>query len=271
MADKAKAVKKSAKRPPAPVADVRRTMGRAWPDGQAIFPVAPSRSEVPNGYGDVLHELKARIQEARLRTVLSANGAMLQLYWDIGRAILARQAREGWGAKVIDRLSADLREAFPDMPGLSARNLRYMQDFASAWPEAEIVQRLLPSLPWGQNVVLLDKLRDPQVRLWYAGQCVEHGWSRSVLALQIERRLHERQGKAQHNFALTLPPSDSDLAAHVFKDPYLFDFLGTADPRREREVAALGYAVECDTETTSVLACSVTSVATEIGQARRVG
>jgi predicted nuclease of restriction endonuclease-like (RecB) superfamily len=111
-----------------------------------------------------------------------------------------------------------------------------MRDFASAWPEAEIVQRLLPNLPWGQNVVLLDKVRDPQTRLWYAGQCVAHGWSRSVLALQIERRLHERQGKAQNNFALTLPPAGSDLAAQVFKDPYLFDFLGTADPRRERDV-----------------------------------
>ena len=111
-----------------------------------------------------------------------------------------------------------------------------MRDFASAWPEPEIVQRLLPNLPWGQNVVLLDKLRDPQTRLWYASQCVEHGWSRSILALQIEKRLHERQGKVQSNFALTLPPADSDMAAEVLEDPYLFDFLGTADPRREREV-----------------------------------
>ncbi|MBN8509080.1 MAG: DUF1016 family protein [Burkholderiales bacterium] len=219
-----------------PAAEARRALGRARPDGQALFPVAPPKSGLPSGYGDALSELKARIQQARLRTVLAANAAMLQLYWDIGRTILARQAREGWGAKVIDRLSADLRQAFPDMSGLSPRNLRYMRDFASAWPEAEIVQRLLPNLPWGQNVVLLDKVRDPQERLWYAGQCAAHGWSRSVLALQIERRLHERQGKAQNNFALTLPPAGSDLAAQVFKDPYLFDFLGTADPRRERDV-----------------------------------
>ena len=228
--------KKTVKKPPQRAADARRTLGRARPDGQARFPVAPPKSEMPSGYGAALRELKARIQQARLRTVLTANAAMLELYWNIGRTILARQASEGWGAKVIDRLSADLRDAFPDMSGLSPRNLRYMRDFASAWPEPEIVQRLLPNLPWGQNVVLLDKVRDPQTRLWYASQCAEHGWSRSVLALQIEQRLHERQGKAQNNFALTLPPSDSDLAAQVFKDPYLFDFLGTADPRREREV-----------------------------------
>ncbi|MCC7463780.1 MAG: DUF1016 family protein [Gammaproteobacteria bacterium] len=201
-----------------------------------MFPVAPPRVEVPDDYGDVLGDLKARIQQARLRTLLAANAALLQLYWDIGRAILARQQREGWGAKVIDRLSTDLRAAFPDMSGLSARNLRYMRDFASAWPDAEIVQRLLQNLPWGQNVVLLDKLRDSRTRVWYATQCVQQGWSRSVLVMQIERRLHERKGKAQSNFALTLPPADSDMAAQVFKDPYLFDFLGTADPRREREV-----------------------------------
>ena len=232
MASKKKAVKKL----PQSATENRRTHGRARPDGQAMFPVAPPKSEVPSGYGDTLSELKARIQQARLRTVLAANAAMLQLYWEMGHTILARQAREGWGAKVIDRLSADLRGAFPDMSGLSPRNLRYMRDFASAWPEPGIVQQLLPNIPWGQNVVLLDKLHDRETRLWYAGQCVEHGWSRSILTLQIERRLYERQGKAQNNFALTLPPADSDMAAQVFKDPYLFDFLGTADPRREREV-----------------------------------
>jgi predicted nuclease of restriction endonuclease-like (RecB) superfamily len=140
------------------------------------------------------------------------------------------------GQEVIARLCAGLRDAFPDMSGLSPCNLCYMRDFASAWPEREIVQRLLSNLPWGQNVVLLDKVRDPETRLWYASQCAEHRWSRSVLALQIERRLHERQGKALTPFAATLPPGDSDLAAQVFKDPYLFDFLGTADPRREHEV-----------------------------------
>lgn len=229
---------KAAKKPPPPVAKARHVMGRVRPDGQAMFPVAPPKSDLPSGYADALSELKARIQQARLRTVLAANSAMLQLYWSIGRTILSRQAREGWGAKVIDRLSADLRAAFPDMSGLSSRNLRYMRDFASAWPDGEIVQRLLPNLPWGQNVVLLDKVRDPQTRLWYAAQCVDRGWSRSVLALQIGRRLHEREGKAQNNFELTLPPADSDIAAQVFKDPYLFDFLGTADTRREREVEA---------------------------------
>lgn len=214
----------------------RHALGRASPDGEARFPVAPPKSELPSGYGSALKELKELIQETRLRTVLTANAAMLHLYWDVGQRIRARQAREGWGAKVIDRLSSDLREAFPDMSGLSSRNLRYMRDFAAAWPEPEIWQRLLPKLPWGQNLALLDKLADVETRLWYARECAKHGWSRSILELQIDRRLHERQGKALTNFAKTLPPSDSDMAAQIFKDPYLFDMLGTADPRREAEV-----------------------------------
>ena len=219
-----------------PKADERRALGRPRPDGEARFPVAPPKSELPGNYGSALKELKALIQETRLRTVLTANAAMIQLYWDIGQRIRARQAREGWGAKVVDRLSADLREAFPDMSGLSSRNLRYMRDFATAWPEPEIWQQLLPKLPWGQNLVLLDKLADLETRLWYARECAKYGWSRSILEMQIDRRIHQRQGKALNNFAKALPPSDSDMAAQIFKDPYLFDMIGTADPRREAEV-----------------------------------
>ncbi|MBI3104095.1 MAG: DUF1016 domain-containing protein [Candidatus Rokubacteria bacterium] len=161
---------------------------------------------------------------------------MVLLYWDIGRMILDRQERAGWGAKVIDRLSSDLREATPEMQGLSPRNLKYMRAFAAAWPEREIVQRVVAQLPWRQNIALLERLDDEKTRLWYAEQTLQQGWSRDILALQIDGRAHERRGKALTNFKATLPPADSDMAAQVFKDPYLFDFLGTADPRREREV-----------------------------------
>lgn len=152
---------------------------------------------------------------------------MVTLYWDIGQAILKRQRSEGWGAKVIDRLSVDLRAAFPDMQGLSPRNLKYMRTFAEAWPNRKIVQRVAAQIPWRSNQVLLDKIDKLETRLWYAERTIQNGWSRDVLSLQ---------GKAVNNFSATLPPADSDMAAHVFKDPYLFDFLGTADPRREHEI-----------------------------------
>jgi len=150
--------------------------------------------------------------------------------------ILQRQERAGWGARVIDRLAKDLHEAFPDMKGFSPRNLKYMRAFAAAWPEREIVQRVVAQLPWRQNIALIERLDNPKTRLWYADQAIQNGWSQPILGLQIEKRAHERQGKAITNFPATLPPADSDMAGQVFKDPYLFDFLGTADPRREREV-----------------------------------
>jgi len=111
-----------------------------------------------------------------------------------------------------------------------------MRKFAESWPEREFVQRTVAQIPWRSNLALLDKLEKPETRLWYASKTIENGWSRDVLVLQIEAKAHQRQGKAVSNFAMTLPPADSDMAAQAFKDPYLFDFLGTADPRREREV-----------------------------------
>jgi predicted nuclease of restriction endonuclease-like (RecB) superfamily len=137
---------------------------------------------------------------------------------------------------VIDRLSHDLKTAFPDMTGLSPRNLKYMRKFAESWPDRKIVQEALAQITWYHNLALLEKCDDPEVRLWYAAKTVENGWSRNILVMQIESGLHAREGKAVNNFDLALPPSDSDMAAQVFKDPYLFDFLGTADPRREMEV-----------------------------------
>ena len=233
MAGRKKTTKAAAA--PAPRATARVSRGRTHPAG-ASFPVAPPRSELPRGYAKTLGEIKRRIDEERLRVVLAANAAMVLLYWDIGRMILDRQERAGWGAKVIDRLASDLREAFPGMQGFSPRNLKYMRAFATAWPSRPIVQEVLAQITWYHNVALIEKLEAETDRLWYARQVLEHGWSRNILALQIEGRAHQRHGKALTNFKDTLPPADSDLAAEVFKDPYLFDFLGTADPRRERDV-----------------------------------
>lgn len=203
---------------------------------EALFPALAGKNGLPADYATMLDALKERIRSERLRVTLAANAVMVQLYWDIGRAILERQQQQGWGAKVIDRLSHDLTTAFPDMNGLSPRNLLFMRSFAEAYPDPAIVKQLVSQIPWGHIIRILQKVKNPDDRLWYARKTIENGWSRNILAMQIEARAHQRQGKAINNFALTLPPSDSDLATQVFKDPYLFDFLGTADPRREREV-----------------------------------
>lgn len=212
----------------------RKSRGRSREE--ASFPAPAGRTEMPAEYAAVLDELKKRIQSERLRVTLAANSAMVLLYWDIGKVILDRQERQGWGTKVIDRLSHDLKTAFPDMRGLSPRNLKYMRAFAAAWSDRQIVQEVLAQITWYHNITLLEKVTDPQIRLWYTKKVREEGWSRNVLVMQIESGLHDRQGKAITNFPATLPPADSDLATQVFKDPYLFDFLGTADPQKEREV-----------------------------------
>ncbi len=217
-----------------PTQEARKVRGRSREE--AAFPVAPVRSELPKDYAAALAEIKERVRQERLRVVLAANSAMVLLYWDIGRVILDRQAREGWGARVIDHLAEDLQTAFPEMRGFSPRNLLFMRAFADEYRERQKVKQLVSQLPWGHVVRLIQRIKDRGVRDWYIGQSVLHGWSRNILALQIDGRAHERQGKAVNNFKDTLPPADSDLASQVFKDPYLFDFLGTADPRREREV-----------------------------------
>lgn len=195
-----------------------------------------AKKDVGVGYETTLREIKERVSRERLRVVLSANSAMVLLYWDIGEVILRRQASEGWGAKVIDRLSADLSRSFPDMKGFSPRNLKYMRKFAEAWRDRSIVQQLAAQLPWFHHCVLLDRVSDPRAREWYVRGTIQHGWSRALLSLQIEKQAHRRAGRAITNFRATLPPGDSDLAEQAFKDPYLFDFLGTADLRRERDV-----------------------------------
>lgn len=175
-------------------------------------------------YDHFLHDLKTRIRSARTRAVLAVNRALILLYWQIGRDILERQQREGWGAKVIERLARDLRAEFPDMKGFSHANLMYMRNFAAAWQSEEIVQRLVGQIPWGQNIALLTRLKNHEEREWYAHMVVEKGWSRPVLEHQIESRLMQRTGKAVTNFGDTLPQPLSDLARETLKDPYLFDF-----------------------------------------------
>ena len=150
--------------------------------------------------------------------------------------MLARQAEQGWGANVIDRLANDLRTAFPEMKGFSPRNLKYMRAFAEAWPDAEIVQQVAAQLPWGHNLVLLDRLKASTERLAYARAAIEYGWSRNVLNIHIETRLLERTGKAVTNFDQRLPAPQPDLAIETLKDPYRFDFLGMGEEAQEREI-----------------------------------
>jgi predicted nuclease of restriction endonuclease-like (RecB) superfamily len=223
-------------------------------------------------YASLLREVRARIAGAQLRAALAANRELTLLYWDIGHLIHERQATEGWGAAVIPRLARDLGAELSDARGFSERNLKRMVQYHHAYPQLgrllaagtaepapaaigpQAVAQLAPAttaplstpadacalvsveLPWGHNVLLIQKLSDAATRLWYARKCLADGWSRDVLGLMIKSDAHARQGAAVTNFQARLPAPQSDLARQTLKDPYVFDFLALDAGFREREL-----------------------------------
>ena len=204
-------------------------MGDVKTDGSEI-------EKMPPDYAVWLKEIKKRIFTAQQKAAKVVNQELVLLYWQIGKDILERQDKQGWGAKVIERLARDLRTAFPEMKGFSRANLLYMRAFAEAWPDIVIVQQVVGQLPWGHNLVLLSKMKDQTSRLAYAHAAMKYGWSRNVLVMQIESGFIDRQGKALTNFDISLPQPQSDLAREALKDPYKLDFLGLGNEAYEREI-----------------------------------
>src|SRR5579872_1076977 len=176
---------------------------------------------LPSDYEAFLQSIKTRVQQAQFQALIAVNKELIFLYWHIGRGILERQEKQGWGTGVIGQLSHDLHAAFPQMKGFSLRNLGYMKAFALAYPDEQILQEVLAKLTWYHHIALLEKVKDENERLWYMQKTIEHGWSRNVLVHQINTGLYQRKGKAITNFQSTLPALQSDLANDVLKDPYI--------------------------------------------------
>ncbi|MBP1628349.1 MAG: hypothetical protein H6Q00_2824 [Holophagaceae bacterium] len=193
-------------------------------------------ADLTPSYAALLEELKGRIRTAQNRAALAVNAELVRLYWEIGRTILERQASEGWGAKVVDRLASDLKAAFPGMKGFSSRNLKYMRAFAERCPDFQIGQQPAAQLPWFHLVTLLTQVDGESERAWLASQAVQLGWSRAILQSHIKTRLFDRQGQAVTNFEARLPVAQAGLAQESLKDPYLFDFLDLGDEAMERDI-----------------------------------
>ncbi len=141
-------------------------------------------------YATLLGEIKNRIHTAQVRTAMAGNTSLLMLYWEIGAVLADRQKKEGWGTAVLPRLAKDLHNELPEEKGFSARNLRLMMRFFEEYPDwGSIWQRAVAQLPWAHNVILIQKVKDLPTRLWYAQQAFEQGWSRDVLALQIQGQM----------------------------------------------------------------------------------
>jgi len=183
---------------------------------------------------------------------------MLKLYWDLGRSISDKLTTSNWGTKVVAKLSEDLRRAFPDFEGFSKRNLLFMRQwfefyqqsgneqieimkqvvsqFPIALNSTDRIKMLVSLIPWGHNIVIIQKTKNLEQSLFYILKTIENNWSRTVLGFQIESRLFERQGKAITNFPLTLPKHQSDLANETLKDPYKFDFLNLTEKIQEKDI-----------------------------------
>ncbi|MBI4828886.1 MAG: DUF1016 domain-containing protein [Nitrospinae bacterium] len=201
-----------------------------------IVPAPVAQLGKAQDYTHLLEDLKGRIRAAQVRAGLAANRELVLLYWEIGRRILDSQRKEGWGAKVVERLAQDLRHEFPEMKGFSPRNLKYMRMFAEAYRDGAFVQQVAAQIPWFHNCVLMDRIKNFIEREWYIRQTIQNGWSRNVLVHQIESGLHKRQGEAVSNFDRALPAPQSELARQILKDPYVFDFLTIGEEAKERDV-----------------------------------
>jgi len=192
--------------------------------------------DLPDGYSELLAAVKADVTATKLRAARAANNEMLGLYWRVGRLVLERQDRQGWGSGVVSRLSSDLRREFPDQRGWGSSNLASMRRFAATWPDAAILQSSVGKLPWGHVVTLLNRLEVAGDRDWYAEQAASNGWSGKVLEHHIATDLRRRISSAPTNFDTQLTEADSDLASELVRDPYVFDFLNLTARASERDV-----------------------------------
>ena len=186
-------------------------------------------------YISIVEKIKSEITSAQYRAAVHVNADMLLLYYDIGCVI---NEHKTWGNKFIDNLASDIRMEFPESKGYSVRNLKYMAKFAEAYSNREFVQQVVAQIPWGHNVVLLDKVPDTKERGWYIKKSAENGWSRNVLVHQIESGLYQRQVLVDKvsNFESRLPSPQSELAVQTMKDPYVFDFIPFREEMLERDI-----------------------------------
>ncbi|CDE84171.1 putative uncharacterized protein [Clostridium sp. CAG:273] len=186
-------------------------------------------------YKQIFENIKQEVLKSQYKAMQIVNKELIFMYWHIGKII---GDNSKWGNKFIDSLSIDLKLEFPKVTGFSVRNLKYMKKIAEEYPDFEFVQQVVAQIPWGHNIILMDKVKNIEERKWYIKQSIINGWSRSLLTMQIESKLYERQVVAEKvtNFPATLPDIQSDLAIQTMKDPYLFDFISLKGKVKEIEI-----------------------------------
>ncbi len=195
-------------------------------------------------YKNWLQTLKGKIQQSQIKAAIQVNSELLRLYWQIGKAIVEKQAKAKWGDGFLQTLSADLCKEFPTMKGFSYRNLKFIRQWYLFYNQEFLIRKQLVSqleaslfsIPWGHHIMIMQRCKSIQEALFYVHKTIENHWSRSVLEHQIALNLYARQGKAITNFQQQLPATASDLAQELTKDPYVFDFLSMTEGYTEKEL-----------------------------------
>ena len=207
-------------------------------------------------YKKWLEELKNSIQASQIKAAIKVNSELLDLYWHLGEEIAAKQKDSNWGDSIIEQLSKDLTTAFPGMKGFSRANLFFIRKWFLFYQPLTIVSQpvrqlplsrnqadyfsfvsqLVRQIPWGHNREIITKCSEIDEAVFYVQQTINNNWSRSVLTVQIETKLYQRQGKTIHNFEATLDQPTADLAKETFKNPYVFDFLTIGKEAHERDL-----------------------------------
>lgn len=191
---------------------------------------------IPNNYNELLGEIKDRIRTAQYAALMAVNKELIGLYWDIGKSIVERQEGETWGKSVVEKLSKDLREEFPEQKGFSSTSLWYMRNFYLAYYKIEKLPPLVGEIGWSHNRIILDKCKDNQEREFYVRMTRKYGWTKNVLIHRIDNKDYERTLLSQTNFDQTVSEEHKNQAKLALKDEYLFDFLELGDEYSERQL-----------------------------------
>lgn len=184
-------------------------------------------------FKEIINNIKEEIINTQIQTMQEVNGNLIRLYFKLGKIVSENKV---YGNNFTKQISTELKLTFPYMKGFSERNIRAMRLFYEEYSEDEKWQQLVAKLPWGHNLLLIEKIKDKDVRFIYAENAIKNGWSRSVLSVQIESGFHNRIGNSNNNFNALMPPKDSDLVNKSFKDPYIFDFITLNQDYKEKEL-----------------------------------
>jgi len=191
---------------------------------------------VPADYAGLLTDIKQRVRQGQYAALKAVNKELIGLYWDIGRLLAERQEQASWGTAVVEQLAADLRREFPDIRGLSSRNIWRMLGLYQAYARSEKLPPLVAEIGWTHNLIILEKCKDDLEREFYIRMTRKMGWSKNVLIHQIENRTYEKTVRSQTSFDRTVPEAIRNQAKLAVKDEYTFDFLELADEHSEREL-----------------------------------